>query len=183
MMRLHIKKGFAKAGTAFILALTLLSGTPAWGEDPKASPASERLAIIRQMEVMLLRPCDRVEALMNDLIRYGKGYQRIEEDRAAIYAQWQQAFKNQLAEFIVEADETGATVPGRFRKAFDALQKKAEEGGVLAKESIIGGNAIALVHSEKKNAYFYFEDLNSTAANNKRELRDNPNTVRHEYCY
>jgi hypothetical protein len=166
-----IKSYLARVWIVTIFVLTLFPGSPVFGDEPKPSPDSELLATIRHMEASLLRPCNKVEGLMKDLIKYGRGYQLIEEERARIYSEWSQTFVKQISDFIIVTDKNGKAVPGKFIKTFYDLQKTAEEGGILAEGPKPNAGLIQLVHSKGKDKYFYFEDPDSAAGKSKRELR------------
>jgi hypothetical protein len=176
MKQLFCKTYFTKCLATFITVTAIFTGIPVFCDEPakagqQAAPGEDLLATIRHMEALLLRPCDKVETIMNDLIRYGRGYQIIEEERAGIYSEWSKAFMKYVSDFIVVTDEKGVNVPGRFIKEFLDLKKMAEDGGVLAEGSKPDVALIQLAHSKSRDKYFYFEDPDSTAAKKKLELR------------
>lgn len=171
-----LKMKFKINNRCFILVIVaflqlLFAFVPPTFSEEKPSAGDDILAQIRHMEALLLRPCDKVEALMNDLIRYGRGYQLIQEDRAALYAEWTKSYVKYISDFVVVPDENGTAVTGRFVKRFLELKKMAEEGGVLAEGPKPNMGLIQLAHSKNSSKYFYFDEPGSAAASKKLELR------------
>jgi hypothetical protein len=153
-----------------LLMLILFFAVPVYCDEP-AKKGDELIAVIRHMEALLLRPCDKVENLMNELIVYGRNYQLIEEERANTYSEWTKAYVKYVSDFIVVQDENGTAIPGKFIKRFMDLKKMAEEGGVLADGPKPNMALIKLAHSKSASKYFYFEKSDSAEANKKRDLR------------
>lgn len=169
-MRLSlVKKISTKISLALLMVIMLYSG-PAYCDEP-TKKNDELLSTIQHMEALLLRPCDKVETLMNELITYGRGYQLIEEERANIYSEWTKAYVKYVSDFIVVQDENGTAIPGKFIKRFLELKKMAEEGGVLADGPKPDMALIKLAHSKSANKYFYFDEPGSPVATKKRDLR------------
>jgi hypothetical protein len=176
-MKVSFFKGYvSRSLIALVLAFALLSGISAFADEPQKgaeqlSPDAQLLATIRHMEALLMRPCDKVETLMNDLITYGRGYQIIEQDRSGIYAEWTKAFIKYYSDFIILTDEQGAAVQGKFIKEFMDLKKIAEENGILAEAKRPSGGSVELVHRKDRDKYFYFVDPDSAEGKKKQELR------------
>ncbi len=169
-MRLSVFRNIIEKVSVTLLLLIVFYTAPVYCDEP-AKKGDDLLSTIRHMEALLLRPCDKVEKLMNDLIVYGRGYQLIEEDRAKIYSEWTKAYVKYVSDFIVVQDENGTAIPGKFIKRFLELKKMAEEGGVLADGPKPDMALIKLAHSKSANKYFYFDDPNSSDGKKKLELR------------
>ena len=169
-MGLSFFRKISTKGSIALLSLMLFSAAPVYCDEP-AKKSDDLLVTIRHMEALLLRPCDKVEKLMNELIAYGRGYQLIEENRANTYSEWSKAYVKSVSDFIVVADENGTAIPGKFIKRFLELKKMAEEGGVLADGPKPDTALIKLAHSKSASKYFYFDEPGSSAATKKRDLR------------
>ncbi|MBP8698087.1 MAG: hypothetical protein KBH82_03530 [Syntrophorhabdaceae bacterium] len=168
-MRLSlISKISAKILLVLFIAIMSFS-SPAYC-DPSSKKDDDLLSTILHMEGLLMRPCDKVEQLMSDLIAYGNGYQVIEVDRASRYSECTKTYIKHVSDFIFVRDESGTVMPGKFIKRFLDLKKMAEDGGVLAEGPRPDMGLIDLAHSKNASKYFYFVE-DSSEANKRRELR------------
>jgi antirestriction protein len=148
--------------------ILLWAGLCAAAEPPK--PDNSLASRIRHMEARLMRPCDKVINLMNDLIRLGGSYQLTQENREALYIEWVKAYYKGVGDFIVVADAQNVAEPGRFMKEFLELKKIAADKGILAEGKMNEGQ-VAAVHSKNRDRYFYFADPESAEGKNKKDIR------------
>ena len=169
-MKLSVFRKIPTRCIVFLFLLLLFSAAPVYCDEP-AKKGDNLLATIRHMEALLLRSCDKVEHLMNELIAFGRYYQLSEEERAHIYSEWSKAYIKYVSDFVVAQDKDGMAIPGKFIKRFLELKKMAEEGGVLADGPKPDMSLINLAHSKSANKYFYFDEPDSSEANKKRDLR------------
>ena len=169
-MKSYFKKMSFSFGLTFVMSglILLLALTGFAAEPPK--PDNSLASRIRHMEAKLMRPCDKVINLMNDLIQLGGAYQITQENRENLYIEWVKAYYKGVGDFIVVADAQNVAEPGRFMKEFLELKKIAADNGILAEGKMNEGQ-VAVVHSQNRNKYFYFADPDSVEGKNKQDVR------------
>jgi len=169
-MKSHLKKIQSALWRIIVmLGLILFTAMFCAAAEPQ-KPDNSLAARIRHMESLLMRPCDKVVNLMNDLIRLGGAYQILQENRENLYIEWIKAYYKGIGDFIVVADAQNVADPGRFMKEFLELKKIAADNGILAEGKMQQGQ-VAMVHSASKDKYFYFIDPDSAEGKRKQELR------------
>lgn len=169
-MKSYARKTFFSFGLpAVIIGLILFSTIFCAAAEPQ-KPDNGLADRIRRMEARLMRPCDKVINLMNDLIRLGDAYQITQQNRENLYIEWIKAYNKGIGDFIVVADAQNVAEPGRFMKEFLELKKIAAENGILAEGKMKDGQ-VAAVHSPDKDKYFYFADPDSAEGKSKQDLR------------
>ena len=90
---------------------------------------------LRRWETLLLTPCDKPLAHMNDLVRLGQTYQDQERQRLAIYRGILDHHRMVLSNFLTENNEKTGISPGTFRVMYDQLYQEANREGLLREAS------------------------------------------------
>jgi hypothetical protein len=162
--------GFKMGMISAALFLVLCATMPAVAEE-KSNQGEDLLSTINRMETMLLRPCDHVQKLMEGLIKNGMLYLETEKSRADHYEKAQQLYTNRLRDFVVVKDKEGKATPGKYIKEYIDIRQKAAEAGILLEEERPGVGLTKLAQQKDASRWFYFADLGSADAENKKKLR------------
>ncbi len=166
--RQRIGSGAVLLCSLLILLFCVISPSTA---EEKAGRGEDLLALINRMETMLLRPCSHVQELMQELIQYGTSYQETEKNRAYQYEEAQQQYNRKLSDFIVIKDKDGKVTPGRYLKEYLDLRKQAADAGILLEEEMPNAGLTNLAQRKDASRWFYFAELGSAGAEEKRRLR------------
>lgn len=146
------------------LAMAMLCwAVAAVGAQPASpSPAvseAELRAQIEQRRALLQRPCDEVQQLMEDLVRLGQAYLRLERERTERFGEIAGQESAFLRDFLLEASPDGRAEPGRLYREHAALKDRASQAGILAEGPRPAGvGRDELVLRPDAGRYFYFAD-------------------------
>ncbi|RJR36549.1 MAG: hypothetical protein C4576_23530 [Desulfobacteraceae bacterium] len=147
---------------AVLLLTTLAALSPAAGQDCGKGDLENSRQEIERLEDMLARPCTPAQEVMEELIKYGLGYQRLALERATAFSEGVAELDDGALAFSAGSDKRE---PGGLVQGFNGLKEAAEKAGLLGQGPRPKGISYTdLSMIDGSEAFLFFEKDEAKAA-------------------
>jgi hypothetical protein len=147
---------------AVLLFICLPALSPAAGQDCGKGNLENSRQEIERLEDMLARSCDPAKEIMEELIKYGLGYQRLALERETAFLEGSGELNEAALAF---SSGSNNREPGSLVQEFNGLKEAAEKAGLLAQGPRPKGISYTdLSVVEGSEAYLFFEKNEAKAA-------------------